>query len=214
MKFHHRTTSITRSFVSAALLSTICSVMVTSPSFARAADDPAKALPTTAEKAAVPPQVGDIAPDFELRELSGETVKFSALAAKGPVVLVMLRGYPGYQCPFCTAQVGGLINKANSLNDAKASVLLVYPGPAESLKEHADEFVKGKDIPANFHLALDPDFAFTNLYALRWKGEGETSYPATFVVDTKRTVLFAKVSHSHGGRPTTEEVLAALPKTP
>jgi hypothetical protein len=26
--------------------------------------------------------------------------------AHGPVVLVMLRGWPGYQCPFCTRQFG------------------------------------------------------------------------------------------------------------
>ena len=168
-----------------------------------AADTPAQAPAT--------PAVGDMAPDFELTSLSGDQVKLSDTLAKGPVVLVMLRGYPGYQCPICTAQVGGMINKAKALADKGANVLLVYPGPADGLKDHASEFVQGKDIPANFDLLLDPDYTFTNLYNLRWEGKNETSYPSTFVLDKDGKVLFAKVSHEHGDRAKMADVLAALP---
>ncbi|RYG68200.1 redoxin domain-containing protein, partial [bacterium] len=115
-----------------------------------------------AQDVAKPPVVGETAPDFELEELKGEKVKLSNLAVEGPVVLVMLRGFPGYQCPFCTAQVGQLLDKADEFKQANARVLMVYPGPAKELKEHADEFVRGKDMPDNFYLALDPDYDFTN----------------------------------------------------
>ncbi|BCM91998.1 hypothetical protein IAD21_03877 [Abditibacteriota bacterium] len=168
--------------------------------------------PAPPTKAPEPPQVGEIAPDFELEAIDGTKVKLSAQTDKGPVVLVELRGYPGYQCPICTAQVGQLINKAEEFNKAKAQVVLVYPGPAEGLKAHADEFVRGKNLPTNFYLLLDPDFAVTKQYGLRWEAKNETSYPSTFVLDGERKVLFAKVSHSHGGRATVEEILAALPK--
>ena len=159
----------------------------------------------------IPLQVGDSAPDFELTSLSGEPITLAATLEKGPVVLVMLRGYPGYQCPICNAQVGQMINKAAQLQDAGAQVLLVYPGPADGLKARADEFVQGKDIPANFNLLLDPDYAFTNLYNLRWDAKGETSYPSTFVLDKDGQVLFAKVSHEHGDRAKIGDVMAALP---
>jgi len=158
------------------------------------------------------PVLGDTAPDFTLDDLSGKKDQLSELAKKGPVVLVMLRGYPGYQCPFCTAQVGQLLNKAEDFKKAGASVLLVYPGPADGLKDHASEFVRGKDIPSNFFLALDPDYSFTKLYNLRWEAPHETSYPSTFVMDTARTVLYAKVSKEHGDRAKVEDVLAALPR--
>ncbi len=160
---------------------------------------------------AVTPEVGDTAPEFGLTSLSGEQVKLSDTLAKGPVVLVMLRGYPGYQCPICTAQVGGMINKAKALADKSANVLLVYPGPADGLKAHAAEFVQGKDIPANFNLLLDPDYTFTNLYNLRWEAKNETSYPSTFVLDEDGKVLFAKVSHEHGDRAKIADIVAALP---
>ena len=163
------------------------------------------------DAAPVTPAVGDIAPDFELTSLSGDQIKLSDMLKKGPVVLVMLRGYPGYQCPFCTAQVGGMINKAKQLADKGAQVLLVYPGPADGLKDHAAEFVQGKDIPANFNLLLDPDYTFTNLYHLRWDAKNETSYPSTFVLDKDGKVVFAKVSHEHGDRAKIADVIAALP---
>ncbi|AWM40438.1 Thiol-disulfide oxidoreductase ResA [Gemmata obscuriglobus] len=161
--------------------------------------------------AADAPKVGDEAKDFELAALGGEMVKLSKLTASGPVVLVVLRGYPGYQCPLCTKQVGELIGKADEFKKAGAQVVLVYPGPADKLKEHAGEFVKGKDYPAHFTLVLDPDYTFTNAYGLRWNAKNETAYPSTFVVGTKRKVTFATVSKTHGGRAKTEEVLKAIP---
>lgn len=162
--------------------------------------------------APVPPKVGETASDFELKDLKDSPVKLSTLAKKLPVVLVMLRGFPGYQCPFCTAQVGSLVGRADEFAAANAHVLLVYPGPSAQLKEHADEFVNGNALPANFSFVLDPEYAFTKQYGLRWDKTGETSYPATFVVNTDMSVLFSKVSHSHGDRATADEILAALLK--
>lgn len=171
---------------------------------------PTTAAPTTAVPK--PPQVGGTAPDFALTALNGTKVTLSAASKQGPVVLVVLRGNPGYHCPFCTMQVGQLMGRAKQFADAKARVLLVYPGPADGLKAHAAEFVQGKDIPKNFDLLLDPDFTFTNLYGLRWDAKSETAYPATFVLSGARKVLFAKVSQGHGDRAPVEDVLAALPK--
>jgi hypothetical protein len=43
---------------------------------------------------AAPPTVGDKAPDFALSTVEGKSVRLSEVIAKGPVVLVVLRGYP------------------------------------------------------------------------------------------------------------------------
>ncbi len=161
--------------------------------------------------AADAPKVGGEAKDFELTAIGGEKVKLSKAAESGPVVLVVLRGYPGYQCPLCTRQVGEFLGKADEFKKAGAQVVLVYPGPAEKLKERAGEFVKGKDYPAHVTLLLDPDYAFTNAYGLRWDAPNETAYPSTFVIDSKRKVLFAKTSTTHGDRAKVGDVLKALP---
>lgn len=156
------------------------------------------------------PKTGESAPDFELERIDGETVRLAKLTKEGPVVVVVLRGFPGYQCPVCSGQVGQLLGAAKKLENAKAQVLLIYPGPADDLRAHAEEFIKGKTLPANFHLLIDPDYSFTEKYALRWEADGETAYPSTFVVDQKGVVRYAKISESHGGRANAADVLKAL----
>ena len=128
--------------------------------------------------------------------------------AKGPVVLVVLRGFPGYQCPMCNRQVQDFLRNAKSFGETR--VLMVYPGAGVDLAAKAKEFMNGKEFPANFELLLDPDYEFTKLYDLRWDKAGETAYPSTFIIDGKGVVTFAKVSRTHGDRATAAEVAAAL----
>lgn len=156
------------------------------------------------------PSVGDEATDFELQTLQDEKVKLSKLVSDGPVVLIVLRGFPGYQCPACNAQVGQFLVKAKQFDSMKTRVVIVYPGPADGLKKHADEFVRGKTLPENFFLVLDPDYEFTKSYHLRWEAKNETAYPSTFVIDRERKIRFAKISMTHGGRASADEVLKVL----
>ena len=157
------------------------------------------------------PAVGDKAPEFRLPNLQGEPVQLSALVAKGPVVLVVLRGFPGYQCPACNAQTGQLLAAAEKFAARKAQVVLVYPGSDAELKQKAERFVGDKILPANFHLVVDNQYLLTYLYGLRLDAPNETAYPSTFIVDSKGKIVFAKISKSHGDRAATEEILKSLP---
>lgn len=159
---------------------------------------------------ALGPALGTHAPDFTLKNLKGDAVRLVAETAKGPVVLVLLRGFPGYQCPLCTRQVKELANHAAAFSSAKARVLFVYPGPAAIVQAKAQEFTADKGLAALFEMLLDPDYAFTNLYGLRWDAPKETSYPSTFVLDKTGTIVYAKVSTTHGDRAPVKEILSAL----
>jgi len=159
------------------------------------------------------PKVGDKAHDFTLPAVAGEPVSLAGLAERGPVVLLVMRGYPGYQCPLCTRQMAGFLARAQAFKDRGASVLLVYPGPAEGLMDKAREFVADVELPDHFRFAIDPGYVFTNKYGLRWDEPRETAYPSTFIIDTDRTVAYAYISHTHGNRtdaPTILDRLAAL----
>ncbi len=156
------------------------------------------------------PAVGDKAPDFTLQALDGRQVALSKLTTDSPVVLIVLRGYPGYQCPICSIQVGSLMGRAKDFAEAGARVVLVYPGPGEKLSDRATEFLKAKSLPDHFAMVTDPDYEFTRAYGLRWDAPRETAYPSTFVVDRQGTVRFAKVSRTHGDRANAAEILKAL----
>lgn len=159
-----------------------------------------------------PPTVGDKAPDFALVNQEGRRVRLSDLTAKTPVVLIVLRGFPGYQCPVCNLQVHEFLKNAQGFVEAKVQVILVYPGPPENLGARASEFTADKKLPDNFQLLLDPGYEFTNLYGLRWNAPSETAYPSTFLIDQKGIVFFSRISRTHGGRTKAAELLEVLMK--
>lgn len=156
------------------------------------------------------PAVGEKVPDFALASLQGQTVRLSDELRRGPVVLVLLRGWPGYQCPFCTRQFADYLAHATDFERSGARVVFVYPGPPDGLKTHADAFIQSREMPVAFTFLLDPEYRFTHLYGLRWDAPGETAYPSTFVLNQAGTVRFAKTSRAHGDRVPAAVVLRVL----
>lgn len=157
-----------------------------------------------------PPAVGDKFKDFTLAKLDGTKVSLSGLAKTGPVVVVMLRGWVGYQCPFCNRQVGDFITHAKEL--AGANVVFIYPGAADMVQVKAEDFVSGKTVPSNMHFVTDPELKTVDMLHLRWDAKGENSYPSTFLVDKSGVVRYAKISKEHGDRAPAADVIAAIAK--
>jgi len=157
------------------------------------------------------PAVGAKAPDFMLSTPTGKTVTLSAEQRGHDLVLVILRGFPGYQCPYCVKQVHDFVSHASDFSAKNTRVVLVYPGPPADLDQHAKEFLeKQADLPSNVVLVTDPDYKVTNLYGLRWDAPHETAYPSTFILDGKGVVVFEKISHSHGDRLSAQDALDHL----
>src|ERR1700758_589224 len=154
------------------------------------------------------PAVGAKAPDFTLSTPTGKTIQMSKELNGKNLVLVVLRGFPGYQCPYCAKQVHDFVDHAADFAAKNVKVLLVYPGPPADLDQHAKEFLaKQSALPANIVLVTDPDYTMTNAYGLRWDAPQETAYPSTFILDKNQTVLFEKISHSHGDRLSAQDAL-------
>ena len=108
------------------------------------------------------PDVGQTAPDFTLSTPDGHAKSLNEYTKHGTVGLVVLRGFPGYQCPYCVKQVHDFIENAGEFKALGAEVMLVYPGPPADLDAHAKDFlVKQNPLPANVQLVIDPDYRFT-----------------------------------------------------
>ena len=150
---------------------------------------------------AATPAVGDKAPNFTAKTPDAKPVALADLEHRGKVALVFLRGFPGYQCPYCTKQVHDFVEHSADFAAAHAQVLLVYPGPPADLDQHAKEFLaKQANLPANITLVTDPDYAVTNQYSLRWDAPHETAYPSTFVLAPDGRVTYVHISKGHGDR--------------
>lgn len=156
--------------------------------------------------------VGDTAPSVELTDLQGQSTNLGETFNGGRTVLVVLRGYPGYQCGICNRLASGYIGAADQFADAGLKVVMVYPGPGVGLDQKVEEFLDGRTLPAGVTMLLDPDYALVNAYGIRWDAPNETAYPSTFVIAEGGKIEWAKVSKIHGGRASAKAVLAAVAK--
>jgi peroxiredoxin Q/BCP len=156
------------------------------------------------------PKLGEKAPAFALAAIDGRHVTLARELERGPLVLVLLRGWPSYQSPLCARQFADFLDRAADLEKAGARVVWVYPGPADQLQQRAAEFTAGRTLPANFRVTIDPDYEFTKAYGLRWDESNETAYPATFVIDRKAVVRFERISIGYDRRARATDVLEAL----
>ncbi len=173
------------------------------------------AVSANAEKVVAGPKEGSKMEDFSGTTMNGGTFQLSKYIEKGSVVLVMLRGFPGYQCPVCSTQVAGYIAKAEEFEKQRSTpVVFIYPGKVSNLEKRAKEFTapleEEVDLPSNFIFVIDKDYKITNHLGLRWDAPKETAYPAAFVIDHDGYVQYAKVSDNHHGRATADEILEFL----
>ena len=159
------------------------------------------------------PGIGQRAPDFEL-PLVGQK-KFLDLRDEcrdGPVVVIVLRGYPGYQCPICKSQFNAVVNRAKALSSESNCVVLVYPGNADQLQKNSKRFLGSRRLPDPIRVVRDDDMQMVKEWGIRWEAPNQTAYPATFVVDQNGRIAWKKVSSTSAGRSTVEEILRELRK--
>jgi len=99
---------------------------------------------------------GDKAPDFELPDQDGDTVKLSDLKGK----TVVLYFYPKADTPGCTVQACGVRDHRKDYESAGAVVLGISPDPVKRVKK----FHEGQGL--NFTLLADEDHAVTDAYGV------------------------------------------------
>src|SRR5205809_1221638 len=99
-------------------------------------------------------QSGDMAPDFELPDQDGNTIRLSRLRG-GKVVLYF---YPKADTPGCTTQACSLRDEMPALDKADAVVIGISPDKSPALKRFDDKYGLG------FTLLSDPDHAVAEKY--------------------------------------------------
>lgn len=136
-------------------------------------------------------QTGDKAPDFELPDQNGDSVKLSDLKSRS----VVLYFYPRADTPGCTTQACGVRDHSADYEAAGARVIGVSPDQVGAVKKFADKFDLG------FTLLADADHAVAeaygtwvekSMYGKKYMGVQR----ATFIVapDGKIAGAFPKVS--------------------
>ena len=150
---------------------------------------------------------GQPAPDFELPDQDGNTVRLSSLRGQ----LVVLYFYPKADTPGCTTQACGIRDHRADYDAVGATVLGVSPDPVKAVKKFHDKQGLG------FTLLADEDHAVCDAYGT-WVEKnkyGRTYWGAqrsTFIVDADGNV--ARILRKVQPKTHDDVVLAALADLP
>lgn len=167
--------------------------------------------------------VGALAPEFELHDATGRTVRSQDMLALGPLVIKFFRGR---WCPYCVTELELWRDLYGNLREKGA--LMVAIGP--ETERQSDFMVSQHGLP--FPLLSDPGCALAEKFSLAYTVpeylrehymsilinipfvNGESSWrlplPATYILDRAGRVIFAEAHADFRVRPEPEEALAAL----
>lgn len=164
------------------------------------------ALPSAATEAMPGLKVGAKAPDFTLKNASGEDVALSALLEKGKVALAFVRSADW--CPFCRAQLQSLQKSLKDIDATGVQLISVsYDSPAVLA-------AAAKKLGVTFPILSDTGSKVIDAYGVRnqeatGRGVG-IPHPVVFILDQQGTIRAKLMRDGYRTRPESVEIIAAV----
>lgn len=148
---------------------------------------------------------------LKLTTADGNSIDLNQFVGKSKLVFVVLRGYNGSICPFCSAQTQRLVNRYEDIKRLGAEVIVAYPIKSQDDIEQASVLVQkstyGKTINSlPFTFAVDVNLQVVDQLGIR----ADLSKPATYILDKEGKVRFAYVGERISDRPSVDEILTQL----
>jgi len=164
--------------------------------------------------------VGARAPEFTLPDQNGKIVSSADLLAKGKLVIDF---YRGRWCPFCVTELETYRDMHEEIKASGTSLIAISPQTVKHSAFTADQHKlrfpvlsdTGNKLARQFGLVYSvPAYqeqlfrsVFINLPLTNGDDTWELPLPATYVIDTDRTVLFAEAFSDYTRRPEPSEPL-------
>jgi peroxiredoxin len=169
------------------------------------------------------PQPGEAAPDFELPDQLGRTIKLSDLCAKGPVVVSFYRG--GW-CPYCNLELRALQMCLPQIEALGASLIAISPQlPDESMSTAEKNELSfpvlsdvGNAIARQYGLVFELSEELRPAYqefgidlpATNGSDSFELPVPGTYIVDGGGVIRLREATADYKQRAEPEELVNAL----
>jgi len=163
------------------------------------------------------------APRFELPDHDGKRVSSAELLAKGRLVVCFIRGR---WCPFCVGQMEAMNYVAPQIAAAGAALVAISPQTEKQAYFMRDQHQLKFPLLVDTHNEVARQFGlvyrvpdeqqglyrstFVNLPFANGDASWELPIPATYVIGSDGTILFAAVNEDYTERPEPLEILSLL----
>lgn len=145
---------------------------------------------------------------------TGELIDLKDYKDKKNVLLVVLRGFAGNVCFFCSTQTFNLMNAIDRFERRDTQIVAVYPGKAENIPLFMEKVNQLQESGAqtNFQLpfpvVLDVDLTFVKQFMI----EGALAKPTSILLDKNGEIRFVYVGKKISDRPKVERLLQEIDK--
>lgn len=168
-------------------------------------------------------KAGDVAPEFELEDADGNTVRSRDLLADGPLVVSF---YRGVWCPYCNIELKALEATRSEFEARGAQLVAISPQTAPNSRKSQ------RDNGLGFPILSDQDSKVAAAFGIRfslpddlielYKGFGndlpainnDSSWvlpmPARYVIGTDGVIAYTEVNPDYTRRPDPSELLPVL----
>jgi peroxiredoxin len=153
---------------------------------------------------------GDIAPDFELNDQNGKSVKLSKLVKKSPVMLVF---YRGFWCPYCVQQLSEMRGLGNASEYYKMFAISIDSADkSKELIKKIEADGKGK---VNFKFLTDSNSKTIDSYGLRDESYAGKEYdgipkPTVVIIDKGGKINWFRIEKDYKKRPKIADIELAI----
>jgi peroxiredoxin len=167
--------------------------------------------------------IGAKAPQFELQDHDGKTIRSSDLLAKGRMVLCFFRGR---WCPFCVGQMEAMNLILPKIEQLDATLVAISPQTVKQSffmrDQHKLRFPllsdAGNKLARQFRLTYRVNDEQQSLYQRTFVNlpfiNGDTTWelpiPATYIIHGDNTILYASANEDYTERPEPPEIVRVL----
>lgn len=167
--------------------------------------------------------VGENAPDFQLANQDGQSVKLVEALAQGPVVLKFIRGE---WCPICNTEIAALKRIQPQLKELGAKLLVINPQKPEKgialqgkhdlgfdiLSDEKQEVIRKFNLQLTVPMPVQQVYKTIGLNLPEHTADGSWNLPvpATFVLDRSGVIRARHVDVNYMQRMEPTEILEAI----
>jgi len=160
------------------------------------------------------PKVGEPFPYTQFIGADGQVVDLALATDRKYSLVVFMRGFAGFVCPYCTAQTAELLNRHDEILATQTQLFIAYPGPADTIPKFLDAvraYMKSdEDSELAVPLFMDVDLKAVDALGIR----RQLARPSSFVLDAEGGLVYAYIGKSPSDRPALDDILSVLETAP
>ncbi len=180
--------------------------LVSTYSFAMPGDDDDEYSVSSDEREMQSDWLGKALPQTRFFQHSGDVVDLSDYVGKKSVTLIVMRGFAGQVCVYCSAQTRALAEQLEKFKQLNNEVIIVYPGPAETIPMFIKAVQSVGGNAEHMNIVLDVNLSLVKTLGII----KDLSKPTSIVVDKSGLVVYGYIGTNMGDRPSAKELLSVV----